>query len=725
MLPFGDKLKPMTAADSDIIDRLNADGSTRMTLWFDCTDILRYAEAGNRSVTGIQRLVVNVYLHALQIGMNLVPVIPDGPGGRFVRTDASAMRSLMTVMQSGRASSLEVRACLSQVGENVSPMAARPGDVFVIVGAFWIYRSNDILLELRMSGLSIAVFVHDLIQWKHPAYFPATSYRPFMRSLVEVLAVADILLTHSTYVRGEIEQFLQDHMGFTLPVFAIPLATELPERTARTSPVDDAVARIAHDDYVLCVGTIEVRKNHLYLLRIWERLAATMPSGLPKLVFVGKLGWEIDPLRAYVEQSGCEGRWLSILNEVSDADLALLYQNCLMTIYPSLAEGWGLPIGESLAHGKPCVASNGTSLPEVGGALVRYVDPLDIEGGYHVIRALLEDRQQIVRWSERIRAEFVPRSWASFSADLFATIERIAAEPVASPRLTNSLCRAGELHAFGSRDLAEQIGRGGRIGAPNMALLEGWSPVDEAWVTSRGARAALGLRTDLSAGTDVFVYLKIDGPALLRTRPLRVEAGASKHRLLIGPAVTWHRVGGRIKEGGVLNIDLALFIADAGSGAAGLQFRLHALGFSPADSHDLRLAMVEAIAMEQADARPVEAGAFGAPDESWAADIDFQLRVTSRLGRNLRFGGLFRRLRLWRARRAARRSDWRAAEGHYAALLRADPFQARLWSQYGHALKEQGRLDAALRAYRLAILYGDDAEGRLHYNSTLETLPVR
>lgn len=702
-----------------------AERPTSTTLWFDCTDILRYAEAGNRGVSGIQRLVVNLYLHALECGMNLIPVIVGGAEGRLVQTNPHNMRSLMTVMQSGRASRQEVRTCLAQIRESLAPTSERSGDVLVIAGAFWIYGSHDVLIRLRMRGLSIVLFIHDLIQWKHPDYFPVSSFRPFMRSLVEVLAVTDLILTHSTYVRGEIEQFLQDHMGFTLPVFAIPLATELPERTARTSPVDDAVAQIAHDDYVLCVGTIEVRKNHLYLLRIWERLAATMPSGLPKLVFVGKLGWEIDPLRAYVEQSGCEGRWLSILHEVSDADLALLYQNCLMTLYPSLAEGWGLPIGESLAHGKPCVASNGTSLPEVGGALVRYVDPLDIEGGYHVIRALLEDRQQIVRWSDRIRAEFVPRSWASFSADLFATIDRIAAPPVASVRLSNSVCRAGELHAFGNRDLAEQIGRGGRIGAPNMGLLEGWSPVDEASVTSRGARAALGLRTDLSAGTDVFLYLKIDGPALLRKRPLRVEAGASEHRLLIGPAVTWHRVGGRIKDGGVLNIDLALFIADAGSGAVGLRFRLHALGFSPADSHDLRLAVVEAIAMEQADARPVEAGALGAPDESWAAAIDFQLRLTSRFGRDLRFGGLLRRLRLWRARRAARRSDWRAAEGHYAALLRADPFQARLWSQYGHALKEQGRLDAALRAYRLAILYGDDAEGRLHYNSTLETLPVR
>ena len=62
---------------------------------------------------------------------------------------------------------------------------------------------------------------------------------------------------------------------------------------------------------------------------------------------------------------------------MTDVELALLYRKCLLTMFPSLAEGWGLPVGESLAYGKICIASRAGAIPEVGGELVDYVDPYD------------------------------------------------------------------------------------------------------------------------------------------------------------------------------------------------------------------------------------------------------------------------------------------------------------------------------------------------------------
>ena len=89
-------------------------------------------------------------------------------------------------------------------------------------------------------------------------------------------------------------------------------------------------------------------------------------------------GWGVDGLLSDLRLDFRIKPYVKILNHVSDGDLALLYQYAEFTVFPSLYEGWGLPIAESLAFGKFCLASNAASIPEVGGALVEYLDPWDL-----------------------------------------------------------------------------------------------------------------------------------------------------------------------------------------------------------------------------------------------------------------------------------------------------------------------------------------------------------
>jgi glycosyltransferase involved in cell wall biosynthesis len=111
---------------------------------------------------------------------------------------------------------------------------------------------------------------------------------------------------------------------------------------------------------------------------------------------------------------------LVVLADASDDELAALYRGCLFTVYPSFFEGWGLPIIESLAFGKPCLASDRTSLPEAGGNLACYADPDDLNAWYTVIRKLLEHPGELALWEERIRHEFKP-------TDCSATIDALLA----------------------------------------------------------------------------------------------------------------------------------------------------------------------------------------------------------------------------------------------------------------------------------------------------------
>ena len=99
----------------------------------------------------------------------------------------------------------------------------------------------------------------------------------------------------------------------------------------------------------------------------------------PQLVFAGKYGWKIDSFQKLLESDAALQQIVTIIPNLTDDDLAVLYQRCLFFVYPSLAEGWGLPVGEAAWFGKYSVVSSASSLPEVGGDLVDYVDPNNID----------------------------------------------------------------------------------------------------------------------------------------------------------------------------------------------------------------------------------------------------------------------------------------------------------------------------------------------------------
>lgn len=99
-------------------------------------------------------------------------------------------------------------------------------------------------------------------------------------------------------------------------------------------------------------------------------------------------------------------------HDLSDSELRQAYRSCLFTVFPSLCEGWGLPIAESLIQGKFCVASNRTSIPEVGGDFVDYFDPSDEDEALAKIERLLFDPAYLVTREARLQDEYQPRTWA-------------------------------------------------------------------------------------------------------------------------------------------------------------------------------------------------------------------------------------------------------------------------------------------------------------------------
>lgn len=169
--------------------------------------------------------------------------------------------------------------------------------------------------------------------------------------------------------------------------------------------------------YVLHVGTIEVRKNIWRLVLAWKKILESGKKDVPYLVLAGRKGWFNDKLWDLLKVTDNLNGKVIVLHNVSDAQLDKLYKGCLFTIMISNYEGWGLPVGEALAYGKTSVVAQSTSLPEVGMDLVEYCNPLSINSIAASIIKLVYDVEYRLTLEKKIALKKL-RNWTDVAQDL-------------------------------------------------------------------------------------------------------------------------------------------------------------------------------------------------------------------------------------------------------------------------------------------------------------------
>jgi glycosyltransferase involved in cell wall biosynthesis len=174
--------------------------------------------------------------------------------------------------------------------------------------------------------------------------------------------------------------------------------------------------------FVLAVGTLEPRKNLPRLVAAYKILEEELQRRHP-LVVVGALGWETGETLDSLRSLGDRAR---MLGYVSDAALAELYRRCAVFCYPSLGEGFGLPVLEAMAAGAAVLTSNVSSLPEVGGEAVAYADPTRVEDIAAQLQSLLGDESRRVALAELAQARASEFSWARFAELVLRTLDEAA-----------------------------------------------------------------------------------------------------------------------------------------------------------------------------------------------------------------------------------------------------------------------------------------------------------
>lgn len=297
------------------------------------------------------------------------------------------------------------------------------GDTLYVGGAFWAHpRSIGAYERAARAGCDVVVMFHDFI----PLTFPDFASRRARPAFERMLRLPARTITISEHTRKQLEDTRRaiNAPAHLPPATVVPLAHEFSAAPRNYAPSEPPTLRTAMLDrmgpFALCVGTVEVRKNHGRLLKLWESLAREAGPGWPKLFIAGKAGWQAGEALRMLRRADRDAPYLWV-EEPTDNELAWLYGRSGFTVFPSLAEGWGLPIGESLWFGKPCVASNATSMPEVGGPLCLYGDPHDIDSFAQPIIRLVREPDFHADAVGAIKASRL-RTWAEAASEVVAAV---------------------------------------------------------------------------------------------------------------------------------------------------------------------------------------------------------------------------------------------------------------------------------------------------------------
>ena len=249
----------------------------------------------------------------------------------------------------------------------------RGGGVYVQASPHHLTRAALVRRILAREQARFLCLVHDLIPIEYPEYARPAGARQHRERIATIAELADGVIVNSAATGQSLRPWLE-RSGRAVDVRVALLGTE---PLAAAEPFRPADGR----PYFVCIGTIEPRKNHLLLLNLWRHLAQTLPAErVPRLVIVGRRGWENEQVLDMLERSPALPGHVEELNGCSDARMASLLRGARALLMPSFAEGYGMPVAEALSVGTPVLCSDLPALREAGGGAPDYLDPLDGPG---------------------------------------------------------------------------------------------------------------------------------------------------------------------------------------------------------------------------------------------------------------------------------------------------------------------------------------------------------
>ncbi len=697
------------------------------TIYVDVKDLIEYVSVNN-TYSGIQRVASEfLYFMAENSKVRVVPVVPSGDS--FMSFRMRYINEIYKLINNGQATRERLDKIINILKTESNQVEPKRGSIYFMVGAFWIYDNYDYIYNLKSKGVMFALFVHDLIQIANPEYVDDGANRKFLKSFTSVLFLVDRIITNSNYVASDCKKFILEKLGNSIKkipdIRTAQLATELRLVSEDGDNHDHIPMFIRQKGYVLCVGTLEIRKNNMYLVKVFEKLRASLGADrVPYLVFCGKRGWKNEYFFNYIEERGHLGNWIFIFENVSDKLLSEFYKNCLITAYPSFAEGWGLPISESLAYEKTCVCSNTTSMPEVGGDFAYYIDPFSIDSGVKQFTELLWNRYSIEAKEEHIRKDYKIRSWSEFAQILCRNLT----ESVDNIVTTNSLFYPGQVYSFSEKQIEEDFRNGKSLKIAKMSAVEGWHASEDfgRWASNRSSTVEFFVDADV--GEKIQCYIQLTLPHEISDRNVTIICdGLADQSLHVFKDPSWYPIQLTVGQAGLIRFRLVSGGTGWFSDARGpLYVGISRIIYCSKNNVDCRLEVLESVALntksliiENLPTNVVKKCESSNLLESYP-DLQF---VRSFVARDADNKGIVKNIiksfYLSRARSLARKKLWMEAANFYFRIAQIGMLNSKLLVQLGHCLNESGMTQAAIYSYALAVKddeTNDDAKFHLKLN---------
>lgn len=293
-----------------------------------------------------------------------------------------------------------------------------PIPVEILTGPVDVFYSPDFALPPTRRGTRTLLTVHDLSFVHHPDAFVPALRRYLERVVPRSLGRADLVLADSRHTRSDLIKLFGVRSDQVKVIY--PGADSRFHPHVEPSEQDRLRERydIGDTPYVLSVGTLQPRKNLARLIQAFARSQGRRHTNA-KLLIAGGRGWLYDDI--LVAANAHDN--VRLLGFVEEQNLPTLYRGAALFAFPSLYEGFGLPVLEAMACGVPVICSNRSSLPEVAGEAALLTNPLDVDAMSNAITRALEDSVLRAQMVDRGLAQAANFSWQQSAHQLLSAIE--------------------------------------------------------------------------------------------------------------------------------------------------------------------------------------------------------------------------------------------------------------------------------------------------------------
>jgi glycosyltransferase involved in cell wall biosynthesis len=265
--------------------------------------------------------------------------------------------------------------------------------------------SNEIPFRIHQSGVKSVVTIHDLIFLRYPNLYPAIDRWIYNQKFKYACQNADAIVAVSEQTKRDIVEFYQISEERIRVVYQGQLPNNSKSILKNALTIEEGKSKV-----ILCVGTITERKNQLTLVKAFEALNL---SDYELILVGGKTNYQ-NQIETYIQNKKLDN--IKILNNVDSIGLNQLYQQAELFVYPSIFEGFGIPIIEAIDYGLPVVAATGSCLEEAGGGGGVYANPLDFNDLADKMNQVLQNeslKKQLIQNGKEHIKKFSPEIIAS------------------------------------------------------------------------------------------------------------------------------------------------------------------------------------------------------------------------------------------------------------------------------------------------------------------------